>query len=191
MFAALYTKAMQWAKHRYAVYWLALVSFTESAFFIVPPDVMLAPMSLAKPDKAWHYAALTTVMSVLGGVLGYEIGVFAFDKIAPWLLDSHYAAAFEMTQRWFSDWGFWAILVAGFTPIPYKIFTISAGVAGMALIPFILGSLIARGARFFLVAGLMRWGGAPFEAKLKQWMDRLGWSFIAVIVVVFTVMKVF
>ncbi len=189
MFAALYNKAMQWARNRYAVYWLALVSFTESAFFIIPPDVMLAPMSLAKPSKAWHYATLTTIMSVLGGLLGYAIGVFGFDKISPWLLSSHYATAFEMTQQWFANWGFWAILVAGFTPIPYKIFTISAGVAGMALIPFTLGSLLARGARFFLVAGLMRWGGAPFEAKLKQWIDRLGWGFIGIILAVFIVMK--
>ncbi len=180
---------MQWAQHQGAVYWLALVSFTESAFFIVPPDVLLAPMSLAKPHKAWHYASLTTIMSVLGGLLGYAIGVFAFEKISPWLLQSHYAHAFEMTQRWFSEWGFWAILVAGFTPIPYKIFTISAGVAGMALIPFTLGSFLARGARFFLVAGLMRWGGAPFEAKLKQWMDRLGWGMIAIIGLGFIVMK--
>ena len=89
LFSSLYSKAMIWARHQYATYWLAIVSFTESSFFIVPPDVMLAPMSLAKPHKAWFYAGLTTIMSVLGGLLGYLIGSFAFDLIEPWLQSLH------------------------------------------------------------------------------------------------------
>ncbi len=175
LFSRLYTHVMQWSKHKYASYWLALVSFTESSCFLIPPDVMLAPMSLAKPHKAWFYAALTTITSVLGGLLGYLIGSFAFDMIQPWLVSLNYMHAYELAESWFEQWGFWAIFLAGFTPIPYKIFTIASGALGMALIPFIIGSMIGRGLRFFLVAGLMRLGGEQLESKLHLWIDRIGW----------------
>ena len=173
---------MNWSKHRLASYWLALVSFTESSFFIIPPDVMLAPMSLAKPEKAWFYAGLTTIASVLGGLLGYVIGVFAFDMVEPWIHDLGYFESYLTAQAWFQEWGFWAIFMAGFTPIPYKIFTIAAGAAAMALLPFILGSLVGRGCRFFLVAGLMRWGGKRLEKQLSLWVDRLGWAMVVILI---------
>src|SRR5690554_6832242 len=166
LFSGLYFKVMQWARHKYATYWLALVSFTESSFFLVPPDVMLAPMSLARPDKAWFYAGLTTAMSVLGGLLGYLIGVFALQIVEPWIIQFGYVDAYQTAQQWFDDYGFWAIFLAGFTPVPYKIFTIAAGAVGMLLLPFILGSIVGRGLRFYLVAGLMKWGGPAFEQKL-------------------------
>jgi len=181
-FSGLYARAMQWARHRYASYWLALVSFTESSCFLVPPDVMLAPMSLAKPERAWFYAGLTTIASVLGGLLGYAIGLFAFQMAEPWLHSLGYMYAYEQATAWFEQWGFWAIFVAGFTPIPYKIFTIAAGAANMLLLPFIIGSLIGRGMRFFLVAGLMRCGGTKLEASLHQWVDRIGWLTILLLV---------
>lgn len=187
MFSALYNKVMQWAKHRYATFWLALVSFTESSFFIIPPDVMLAPMALAKPAKAWFYAAVTTITSVLGGLFGYLIGLYAFQAVEPWLLDLGYMPAYEKAQAWFGEWGFWAIFMAGFTPIPYKVFTIAAGAAAMALIPFTLGSLVGRGLRFFLVAGLMYWGGEALEQQLSRWVDRLGWATVIIAVVVYFV----
>jgi len=174
---------MQWARHRYATYWLALVSFTESSCFLIPPDVMLAPMTLAKPDKAWFYAALTTISSVLGGLLGYFIGVFAFQIIEPWLYSLGYIETYHLAEQWFMQWGFWAILLAGFTPIPYKIFTIASGVAGMALLPFVIGSTIGRGARFFLVAGLMRWGGQALESQLRKWIDLIGWMMVVLVVI--------
>jgi membrane protein YqaA with SNARE-associated domain len=183
LFSGLYACAMTWARHQYASYWLALVSFSESSFFLVPPDVMLAPMSLAKPERAWFYAALTTVASVLGGLLGYLIGMFAFDIVQPWLHEFGYMYKYELAQQWFEKWGFWAILLAGFTPIPYKIFTIASGVAGMALIPFILGSMLGRGARFFLVAGLMYWGGAELEQRLHRVVDVLGWALVFILIV--------
>jgi membrane protein YqaA with SNARE-associated domain len=176
LFSGLYLKVMSWARHRYASYWLALVSFTESSFFVIPPDVMLAPMTLAKPHKAWFYACLTTLASVWGGLLGYAIGVFAIELVAPWLHDYGYFEAYAQAQAWFEKWGFWAILMAGFTPVPYKVFTIAAGAASMALLPFILGSLVGRGLRFFLVAGLMRWGGERLEQQLSLWVERLGWA---------------
>jgi len=180
---------MIWARHQYATYWLAIVSFTESSFFIVPPDVMLAPMSLAKPHKAWFYAGLTTIMSVLGGLLGYLIGSFAFDLIEPWLQSLHYVDAYQLARQWFEEWGFWAIFLAGFTPIPYKIFTIAAGVALMPILPFIFGSLIGRGMRFYLVAGLMRLGGADLESKLSQWVDRIGWAMVILLVMAYFIWK--
>ncbi|MBT3505108.1 MAG: DedA family protein [Piscirickettsiaceae bacterium] len=185
LFSGIYHKVMSWAQHRYASYWLALVSFTESSFFVIPPDVMLAPMTLAKPEKAWFYAGLTTLASVLGGVLGYVIGLFAIEIIMPWLHEFGYFDAYQLAQAWFVKWGFWAIFMAGFTPIPYKVFTIAAGAAAMALVPFILGSLVGRGCRFFLVAGLMRWGGADLEKQLSMWVDRLGWAMVIVIVAVY------
>ena len=181
LFSALYSRVMQWSRHKYATYWLALVSFSESSFFLIPPDVMLAPMSLAKPKKAWFYAGLTTVSSVAGGLLGYLIGSFAFDMVQPWLVSLNYMHAYELAEQWFSQWGFWAIFLAGFTPIPYKIFTIASGALGMALVPFLIGSTIGRGLRFFLVAGLMRWGGEGLESKLHLWIDRIGWITIALL----------
>jgi membrane protein YqaA with SNARE-associated domain len=146
---------------------------------------MLAPMSLAKPDRAWFFAALTTLASVLGGLLGYGIGLFAFDVIQPWLHDWGYWDAYEQAKSWFDEWGFWAIFLAGFSPIPYKIFTITAGVISMALLPFILASAIGRGARFFLVAGLMAWGGERMERVLHRYVDLLGWLMVVLFVLLF------
>ncbi|MDH5591679.1 MAG: DedA family protein [Gammaproteobacteria bacterium] len=187
LFSGIYAHVMQWARHRHASYWLAMVSFTESSCFLVPPDVMLAPMTLVKPDKAWFYAGLTTLTSVLGGLFGYLIGVYAFQIIEPWLQSFGYIDAYQLAQQWFNQWGFWAILLAGFTPIPYKVFTIASGVAGMALLPFIIGSAIGRGMRFFLVAGLMRWGGEQLEAQLHSWIDRIGWATIILLVIVYLI----
>ncbi len=189
LFSSLYTRAMQWARHKYATYWLALVSFTESSFFVLPPDVMLAPMSLAKPEKAWFYAGITTLMSVLGGLLGYFIGSFAFEFIEPYIQSMGYAHKYELAQQWFENYGFWAILLAGFTPIPYKIFTIASGVAGMLLLPFVLGSLIGRGGRFFLVAGLMYWGGEKLEQRLHRFVDLLGWAMVVLVIVGYLVFR--
>lgn len=178
VFASLYVRVMEWARHRHAPRYLAGLSFAESSFFPIPPDVMLAPMALAQPARAWYFAALTTVASVLGGLVGYLIGWLAFEAVALWLQTTGYWDGYLAAQDWFERWGFWAILLAGFAPIPYKVFTIAGGVVGMALLPFIIGSLIGRGARFFLVAALMAWGGARMEALLQRWVDWLGWMFV-------------
>jgi len=169
---------MQWSRHPHAPRYLAGLSFAESSFFPIPPDVMLAPMSLAMPKKAWYYAGLTTFASVLGGLLGYLIGLFAFDLIEPYLHEWGYWEAYLTAQGWFERWGFWAIFIAGFSPIPYKVFTITAGVISMALLPFMLASAIGRGARFFLVAGLMSWGGERMEQALHRYVDRIGWVLV-------------
>ena len=185
LFTPLYDKCMGWARHRYAVWYLSGLSFAESSFFPVPPDVMLAPMSMAQPARAWRYAAITTLASVLGGLLGYFIGFFAFDLIQPWLQESHYWDKYLHARNWFEAWGFWAILVAGFSPIPYKVFTIAAGTLAMTMPLFVIGSILGRGGRFFLVAGLMAWGGPGMEQKLRIYVERLGWLVIVLAVVAF------
>jgi membrane protein YqaA with SNARE-associated domain len=172
---------MVWSRHRHAPWYLCVVSFAESSFFPIPPDVMLAPMSLANPARAWRPALLTTLASVAGGLFGYAIGHFAFDAIEPWLRASRYWGSYEAAVSWFDRWGFWAIFAAGFSPIPYKVFTIAAGALSTALLPFTLASLIGRGARFLRVAGLMAWGGARMESVLHRYIDRLGWATVALI----------
>jgi len=140
-------------------------------------------MSLASPDRAWRFAFITTVTSVLGGLFGYMIGAIAFDIIASPLKASSYWAYYQTAVIWFGDWGFWAIFVAGFSPIPYKVFTIAAGTLSMALLPFTLASVIGRGSRFFLVAGLMKWGGARMEARLYHYVDRIGWATVLLVLI--------
>lgn len=181
MFQKLYDKALRWARHKHATVYLFCLSFAESSFFPIPPDVMLAPMALARPDKALRFALFTTIASVLGGMLGYGIGYFMFDSISPWLETTHYWDKYIQAQNWFEEWGFWAVFVAGFSPIPFKVFTIAAGTLNMFFIPFILASIVGRGARFFLVAVLIAAGGERLETGLRQYMDRIGWAVVAVV----------
>ena len=183
MFKALYDKALQWAKHRHASKYLFALSFAESSFFPVPPDVMLAPMALAQPSKALRFALLTTIASVLGGVFGYLIGYFAFDTIAPWLQETRYWDKYLLARDWFDEWGFWAIFIAGFSPIPYKVFTIAAGALSMMFLPFVAASLVGRGLRFFLVALLLAWGGKRLEDTLRVYMDRIGWASVVLLII--------
>jgi len=189
LFSPLYERAMRWARHPHAPRYLAGLSFAESSFFPIPPDVMLAPMTLAEPAKAWWLAILTTLASVAGGLLGYTIGMFAFAWIEPLLRDAGYWPDYLEAKAWFDEWGFWAVFLAGFSPIPYKVFTITAGVISMALLPFLVASLVGRGARFFLVAGLMAWGGERMEGLLREYIDRIGLLVVLVAVVVWVVAK--
>jgi membrane protein YqaA with SNARE-associated domain len=185
LFSALYDRVMSWSRHRHAAWYLGGLSFAESSFFPIPPDVMLAPMSMAQPRKAWRFALLTTLASVAGGLLGYLIGMFAFELIQPLVGEGgRYHEAFTHGEDWFGRWGVWAVFLAGFSPIPYKIFTITAGVLSMALLPFVIASAVGRGARFFLVAALMAWGGEPMERRLRQYVDMLGWIMLLLIALV-------
>lgn len=181
IFSPLYARAMVWARHPKAPWYLATLSFFESVFFPVPPDVMLAPMCLANPRRAWRFALLTTLASVIGGFFGYLIGYFAIDAIMPWLKESSYWPAYSTAVEWFGKYGFWAIFVAGFSPVPYKVFTIAGGAMSMALAPFMLGSLVGRGIRFFLVASLLAWGGERMEALLRRYVDRIGWATVVLV----------
>jgi membrane protein YqaA with SNARE-associated domain len=181
----LYDRVLRWSGHRRAPSILCALSFAESSFFPIPPDVMLAPMCLARPARGWFFATLCTVSSVAGGMLGYLLGRLAFDWIAPWLMASSYAGVFESAVQSFERWGAIYILLAGFTPIPYKVFTIGAGVVGMPFLPFVLGSAIGRGARFFLVAGLIRMLGERAADRLRVWVDTAGWAVLGLTVVGF------
>lgn len=184
LFSNLYDRVLGWARHRHATWYLGALSFTESSFFPIPPDVMLMPMVLARRAHAWRYALLTTVASVAGGVLGYFIGEFFFIQIGQPLIDFYHAAEkYEKVHDWFAVYGIWIVFLAGFTPLPYKFFTISAGAAGMALLPFMLASAVGRGARFFLVAGLIYAGGEKFERSLRERIDLIGWLMVALVVV--------
>ena len=189
MFVRLYDRVIAWSAHRRAPAYLAALSFTESSFFPIPPDVMLVPMCLAKPNRGWGYAALCTLSSVLGGMAGYLIGKLAFGWIEPWLMASSYADAFTHAVEAFEKWGFWYILLAGFTPIPYKVFTISAGVVGMPFLAFTGGSVVGRGGRFFLVASLIRLGGEDIANRLRKYIDLLGWLLLALATIVVIIVK--
>ena len=180
---------LRWSRHPHAERYLAALSFAESSFFPVPPDVMLAPMTLATPRRGWRFALATTVASVVGGIAGYAIGWFAFDAIEPWLREYGYWDAYRTAVEQFSTWGFWAVLLAGFSPIPYKVFTIAAGALQLFLPLFVLASFLGRGARFFLVAGLLIWGGERMERQLKRHIDTLGWATVGAIAIALVVYR--
>jgi len=160
------------------------MSFAESSFFPIPVDVMLAPMCLADRDRWIRYATIATVFSVLGGLGGYAIGWGLFEAIEPWLSESHYWEDFELASRWLNDYGVWVVFAMGFSPLPYKVATIAAGVAVINLPGFFIGSLVGRAARFFLVAGLVRLGGDRFESTLSKYVERIGWATVGIIVIV-------
>lgn len=184
LFGPLYDRVLTWSRHRHAERYLGAMSFAESSFFPIPVDVMLAPMTLADRSKWIRFATIATVFSVLGGLGGYAIGWSMFEAIEPWLRESHYWDAYLTARSWFDDYGVLIVFVAGFSPIPYKVFTIAAGVAALNLPGFFIGSLIGRAARFFLVAGLVRAGGQRFEDTLAKHVERIGWATVVATVIV-------
>ena len=139
-------------------------------------------MALSRPARAISNASLTLRFSVLGGLVGYLIGAFLFDLAEPFIIAWGYQARFEKVITWFDAWGFWAVLVAGFSPVPYKIFTIAAGVLNLAIIPFVLASIIGRGARFFLLAWCLAKFGPAIESRLVRYIEFIGWAIVAVLV---------
>lgn len=174
MLRRLYDWCIAAADKRYASWTLGAVSFTESSFFPVPPDVMLIPMSLARPDRAYYYAGICTVTSVAGGVLGYLIGWLLYDSVGQWLMNLYgYANKVEAFRAAYAEWGTWVILLKGATPIPYKIVTITSGFAGYNFAMFVLLSVITRGFRFYLVAFILHRYGAQareiIERRLNLW----------------------
>jgi membrane protein YqaA with SNARE-associated domain len=184
LFSHLYRRMIAWSHHRHAPVYLGVVSFLESAVFPIPPDVMLAPMCLAKPERAWWYATLTTVTAVLGALLGYMIGMFFFAWVSPWLEYFGYLPAYLTVENWFAVWGGWIMFIAAsISPIPFKLFTIAAGALHMSLLPFVIGSTVGRAARFYLVAGLVRLSGAKIHHWLERSADWIGWSALGLIVI--------
>lgn len=190
LFTAIYDWTLKWAEHKFAPRMLALLTFAESVFFPIPPDVLLAPMVLAKPEKAWRLASLTTISSILGGSVGYLLGYLMFEPwIQPLITQFGYQGRLDTAMAWFSEWGVWVVFIAGFSPIPYKLFTVSAGFLQMAFLPFLIASAIGRGLRFFLVAGLIQWGGSAMETKLRKWIDVLGWGLVALIIIAYFTLR--
>jgi len=180
MLRALYDWTMAQATHPRALWILAFVAFVESSVFPIPPDVLIIPMILARPEQAWLIALVALVASVAGGIFGYVIGAFAFDQIgAPMLQAMGKGAAMEAFNTRFNDFGFWPVLIAGITPFPYKVITIMSGWTGLPLGTFIVTSIIARGVRFFLIAALLYKFGAPVRDFIER---RLGLVFIVFVV---------
>ena len=184
IFSQLYTKVLDWAAHPLAERYLAGLSFAESSFFPIPPDIMLLPMTIAKPSNGWRLAFITTIASVLGGIIGYLIGKYLFIYIGEDIIDFYHAQEkFDRVKELFDLYGVWIVFIAGFTPIPYKLFTITAGVLSMTFLPFVLASIIGRGSRFFLVAGLGMWFGPRYGEKLHKVIDIIGWITLVIITI--------
>ncbi|MDE4061568.1 MAG: DedA family protein [Pseudophaeobacter sp. bin_em_oilr2.035] len=183
MLRRLYDRTMALADHPRALWWLAIVSFAESSVFPIPPDVLMIPMILARPSRAWLIALVALVSSVLGGLLGYAIGAFFYEGIGQPILEMMGKAdAMEAFNTRFNDFGFWAVLGAGITPFPFKVITIMSGWTGMPLVTFVATSILARSLRFFAVAALLRLFGAPVRAFIER---RLGLVFTAFVVLLF------
>ena len=176
LFAPLYERTLSWARHRHAPTYLFVLSFFEAIFFPVPPEVMLAPMSLAQPRRAFWFATLSLAGSMIGMFIGYAIGYYALEAAMPYIERMGYADNFEAIKQQAAENGFWLLLIAGFTPVPFKIFTLASGAVGMPLLPFFFGALIGRGKRVFLVAGAIRLGGERAESALRKHIEPIGWA---------------
>ena len=169
MFDTLYRRLIALADSPRAPYVLALIAFAESSVFPVPPDVLLAPMALARPRRAWLYAAICTVASVLGGALGYAIGALLYDTLGQWLIHAYgYGGKMEALKEAYQKWGALVILLKGLTPIPFKLVTIVSGLLGYNFPLFIALSALTRGARFFLVAGALNLFGDSLRGALER-----------------------
>jgi membrane protein YqaA with SNARE-associated domain len=169
MIDRLYRQTLAVAASRHAMWALAAVSFAESSFFPLPPDILLIPMILAQPRRAFTIAAVCTLASVAGGFLGYAIGYFLFDAIGRPVLEFYQAmGSYDALKAAFAEWGVWIIVLKGLTPIPYKLITIASGVAQFPLVPFALASLVSRSLRFFLLAALLWRFGAPVRVFIEE-----------------------
>ena len=189
IFQKMYQMTVRYSAHPKAPWLLGFIAFIESFIFPIPPDIMLMSMGLVKPKSAWRNAGIASFASVLGGILGYLIGLTLFDFIKPWLIHSSFNSAYETACIWFDHYGVWMVIVAGFTPIPYKIFTITAGATNMAFIPFVLASIIGRSMRFFLVSTLFYFYGERLEKKLLHIIDALAIGVIVLAGIVYCAKK--
>ena len=181
IFSRLYQKTLKWAQSQYAVYWLSVVSFLESSILpYPPPDVILAPMALKQPNKAYYYALVCTITSVLGGLAGYFLGEILLAFLLEYGLIE--VTMVDTAKTWFDQYDVWFVGLAAFSPLPYKLATITAGTMNMALLPFILISLLARGARYYLVAFLVKKFGDQADVWLQKHIDRLGYALIVIVI---------
>ncbi len=183
MLRRLYDRTMALAAHRHALFFLAAVSFVESSLFPIPPDVLLIPMVMAARERAFRIALVCTLASVAGGLAGYAIGALLFDAVGRPLLSFYgYMAEFARFQAAYNDWGAWIVAGAGITPFPYKVITIASGVTGLDLVTFTVFSALSRGARFFAVAALLWYFGAPIRAFLERHLGAVTAAFFALLI---------
>jgi membrane protein YqaA with SNARE-associated domain len=163
-----YHWTLDWAEHPQAHWALFFIALIEASVFPIPPDILLLALALGRPDLSLRFAAICTAGSTVGSVLGYVIGMLLFASVAEPVLQFYGAMEqFHHVETWFEAWGLWLVLIAGFTPIPFKIITIAAGAFGLPFVGFIVSAFISRGARFFLEGGLLRWGGE----RLREWVE--------------------
>ena len=182
MFKRLYQWTLSLAESPRAPYALGAVSFAESSFFPIPPDVILLPMAAARPEKAWSYALICTITSVVGGIVGYLIGALLYDTVGQWIIHLYgMESKMDALRAQYQHWGWAVILIKGLTPIPYKLVTIVSGLLGYDFLLFVLLSLITRGGRFFMIAGLMNRFGGPIKAAMDK---HFGVIMVALIVIV-------
>ena len=190
MLRKLYDMTLSWAEHRHALWFLALVAFIESSFFPIPPDILMIPMILARPSRAWLIASVALVASVLGGLLGYAIGALAYEQVGlPILQSLGKADAMADFSTRFNDLGFWAVLTAGLTPFPFKVITIMSGWTGMPLGTFIVTAIIARGLRFYIVALLLWKYGEPIRTFIEKRLPLMFVLFVVMLVGGFAALK--
>jgi membrane protein YqaA with SNARE-associated domain len=183
MFRKLYDWTLRLAGHRHAVRYMAGVSFAESSFFPIPPDVMLVPMILARREQAYRIALVCTVFSVLGGMAGYAIGMFLYDSVGGWLIRFYgMGEGIERFRATYREWGAAIILIKGLTPIPFKLVTIASGIAGFSFPLFVLCATATRAARFFLIAWLLKRYGEPMQAFIERRMNLVGIVFLLLLV---------
>jgi membrane protein YqaA with SNARE-associated domain len=186
----LYDWMMHWAHTPHSMAALFLLAFAESSFFPIPPDALLIALVLGAAGRWVTFAALCTAGSVLGGIAGYGIGMFLMDTVGVKVIDFYHAQAYyERVAVWYKQYDFWIVFAAAFTPIPYKVFTIASGAFHMNLIGFTLASAVGRGARFFLVAGLLRLAGEPVRRFIDKYFDWLALAFVALLAGGFAVIK--
>ena len=190
MIRSLYDWVIRLAGHPRAIPALGVVSFLESSFFPIPPDVMLIPMVLANRSKAWVYATICTIGSVLGGMAGYAIGYYVFEYAGqPILAFYGYGAKYLETKALFDAWGPWILIAKGWTPFPYKVLTIAAGVFHMDLVSFIMASIVARAMRFYLVAALLYWFGEPIRDFIERRLSLVTTAFLVALIGGFVAVK--
>ena len=188
MFKSLYRWTLALSESRHAPLALGAVAFAESSFFPIPPDLLLVPMSLAQPRRAWAYATICTVASVVGGVLGYAIGALLYDTVGQWLIATyHYADKMDAMRAAYAQWGWLLILIKGLTPIPYKLVTIVSGLLGYNFALFVLLSVVTRGARFFILAGILNRFGDPIRGALERHFASILIGFLLLVAVGFYV----
>ena len=191
MIKAFYNWTIKLSATRYALWALAIVAFAESSFFPIPPDLLLIPLLIAKPKNAYLFAFIAMMASVLGGGLGYYIGLKLYETVGIIIINFYHAQQlFLEFQAQFNKYGAAAVLFAGVTPFPYKIITISSGIAGMPIYQFFIFSIIARGARFFIIAILLRLYGEPIRSFIERHLNLLFIVFMVLLVLGFLLIKV-